>query len=472
MIRAADCRKVRPTALTQVSVRDIPAVDKVLCLEDVRLIRKNLGQEQTVAVIREAIDDLRRKILGGEIKEVEFDIHGWIGNRVDQIYQQQCSRKLRTVINATGVVLHTNLGRAPLAEKAIAAMQEAAGYTNVEIDLDSGTRSLRGGHTIDVLCRLTGAEDAVVVNNCAAATVLVLQALADGREVVISRGQLVEIGGGFRLPEVFGTAGVFLKEVGTTNRSYIRDYEQAVNELTGAILRVHRSNFHLSGFVAEPTIGELANHDAFSHLPVIDDLGSGLVTDLTGLQIHEPTVQASIDSGADVCLFSGDKLFGGPQCGIIVGKSKWLEPIKKHPMMRALRCDKTTLAGVGATAEIHLAKRAFTDIPIYRSISLSEIELRDRCASFVSMLPPSVGSKTKIVETTSRIGGGSLPHIELKSYGIGINDNSSEQLAQALRNGTPSVVGRQSDGVLLLDLRTVAIDQLGLLARSLERAMS
>lgn len=415
---------------------------------------------------------LRRQILAGDFEDQPTDLQEWIQSEVASLAAQRSSARLRKIINATGVILHTNLGRAPLAPSAIEAMQEAAGYSNVEIDLQSGQRSQRGANAIELLRELTGAEDAVVVNNCAAATVLVLQALADGREVVISRGQLIEIGGGFRLPEVFATAGVFLKEVGTTNKTYIRDYEQATNELTGAIIRVHRSNFHLSGFVAEPSIAELADHKAFSHLPVIDDLGSGLVTDLTTHGIQEPTVQASVRAGADVSLFSGDKLFGGPQSGIIVGKKRWLQAIKKHPMMRALRCDKITLAGIAATAEIHLAGKAFEEIPIFQAISQSSEAMLTKCENWLQSLPAYIQEKAEIVPAVSRIGGGSLPHVELASSAIAIKAPSTDELTQKLRIGQPSVVGRQAEGQLLLDLRTVAEPDLASLANCLERAMS
>lgn len=458
--------------MNKVSARDIPAVDKILSSPALRCLTERLGQEQTVHLIRKAVNELRASVLEGAIEEDPFDPFQWVVDRVVSLESHRSSSRLQKVINATGVILHTNLGRAPLAKSAIEAMTAASGYSNVEIDLHSGKRSQRGADAIKLLKQLTGAEDAVIVNNCAAATVLVLQALAGGKEVVISRGQLIEIGGGFRLPEVFSTAGVFLKEVGTTNKTYLRDYEQATHELTGAILRVHRSNFHLSGFVAEPTIEELSNHPAFEAFPVIDDLGSGLVTDLSAHGIQEPTVQQSVQSGADVSLFSGDKLFGGPQCGIIVGKPKWLKLIKKHPMMRALRCDKTTLAGVAATAEIHLAGRAFTELPIFQTLSISSEKMLKRCEQWVASLPETIRSRTEILRTNSRIGGGSLPHVELSSWAIAVNADSTDQVAHKLRSGKPSVVGRQADDQLLLDLRTVAEEDLQVLADCLVQALS
>ncbi len=339
------------------------------------------------------------------------------------------------------------------------------------MDLASGKRSRRGDRACRLLAELTGAEDAVVVNNCAAATMLVLQAIAGGREVIVSRGQLVEIGGGFRLPEVFTSAGVSLKEVGTTNRTYLRDYEQALSEQTGAIIRVHRSNFSLTGFVTEPAIEELVTIKRPADLPVIDDLGSGLVSDLSVFGIHEPTVLDSLSAGVDLCLFSGDKLFGGPQCGIIVGKRKWTERLRSCPLMRAMRIDKLTLAALEATTEIHLAGRALEQLPLFRMLGLQPHELERRCMALRAELG-ACGSRVTVARCVSTMGGGSLPGLEIPSYGLSLQTASTESLAGRLRCSKPAVHGRQTDRHLLLDLRTVLDHEIPMLGQRLADVLS
>ena len=293
-------------------------------------LRDNHTLAQITAWVRTAVQNCREQIL---LSPEAFDAAPtrWIIDRVLSESKADDGQRLQPVINATGVILHTNLGRSPMSDPAIAAADRASRYTNVELNLVSGRRSKRGERLMTLLAQLTGAEDALVVNNCAAATVLVLQAIAAGREVIVSRGQLVEIGGGFRLPDVFRAAGVTLREVGTTNRTYLQDYEAAVNDQTGAVIRVHRSNFHLSGFVTEPTIDELVQMERPDSVAVIDDLGSGSMVDLTPYGLQEPNVLDSIRSGADLSLFSGDKLFGGPQAGILVGKKPWIEKTASQP---------------------------------------------------------------------------------------------------------------------------------------------
>jgi L-seryl-tRNA(Ser) seleniumtransferase len=382
--------------------------------------------------------------------------------------------------NATGVLLHTNLGRAPLAELAVKRMCDTAGYTNLELDLGSGKRSRRGERVCRLLARLTGAEEALVVNNCAAATILVLQTLAAGREVIVSRGQLVEIGGGFRLPDVFLSAGVTLREVGTTNRTYATDYLAAINPITGAIIRVHHSNFMQSGFVTEPSIEELVALPKRSDIPVIDDVGSGCVVDLSTVGelrsngCREPVVQSSVAAGANLCLFSGDKLFGGPQCGIIVGQRKWIEPLRKSPMTRALRVDKVTLAALEATTEIHLAGKAFEQIPLYQMLARQPDAIQALCHSLAEQVCAALDttdSQIAVEPCSSQVGGGSMPGWEVPSYAIAIQVASSEQLAKALRQSSPSVLCRQSSNKVLLDLRTVVEQDIPEVARTLTRAL-
>ncbi len=310
------------------------------------MIRDQHGHRLVAEWTRAAIAECRRQLLDGP----SFETVSILEYVIDGVLRRQSldhGQSIRRVINATGIILHTNLGRSPLAEAAIERMNQAAHYASVELNLESGRRSKRGERVTSLLAQLTGAEDAVVVNNCAAATMLVLQTLAAGREVIVSRGQLVEIGGGFRLPDVFRASGVSLHEIGTTNRTYLKDYESAIGDQTAAIIRVHRSNFFQGGFVTEPTIGELVAVDRPESIPVIDDLGSGLVCDLSAFGIQEPTVIDSVNDGADLTLFSGDKLFGGPQAGIIIGRKRWIDPLRISPMMRAMRVEQTDAGRVG-----------------------------------------------------------------------------------------------------------------------------
>lgn len=452
------------------ALRSLPAVDEILRQPAMLALHEAHSHQQILGWVRQAVAQTRQSILDGQCPAADT-VMPTIVDSVDQLVRDESRRRLQPVINATGVLLHTNLGRSPLAAKAVSRMSEVASYTNLELDLASGKRSRRGERACELVAKLAGAEAAVVVNNCAASTILVLQAIAAGREVIISRGQLVEIGGGFRLPEVFESAGVTLREIGTTNRTYLRDYEQALGEHTGAIIRVHRSNFSQSGFVTEPDTGELVCLTRPADVPVIDDLGSGLVTDLTSVGIHEPTVQDSLRSGADLCLFSGDKLFGGPQCGIIVGKTPWIERIRKHPLMRALRTDKLTLAALEATAEIHLSGKAFDELPLFRMLASSADVVRSRCEAIVAKFGADSATRISVEACVSQIGGGSLPGVEVPSFAICLAPESSETLANALRHGNPAVLARQSDSQVILDLRTVAEEQLDSLVSRIRESL-
>ena len=320
-----------------------------------------------------------------------------------------------------------------------------------------------------LLAQLTGAEDALVVNNCAAATVLVLQAIASGREVIVSRGQLVEIGGGFRLPDVFCAAGVTLREVGTTNRTYLRDYEAAVNESTGAVIRVHRSNFHLSGFVAEPTIDEMVQMQRPKSVAVIDDLGSGSMIDLSAYGLQEPNVLDSIQSCADISLFSGDKLFGGPQAGILVGKTQWIEKLRRSPIMRAMRVDKLTLAALEATTEIHLAGNALTELPTLRMITTPAEVVRQRCESVLTQLNQQIA--IEIVSCEAQVGGGSIPGSSLPSFALKITGFPPHHLAHHMRDGRCAIQTRVTDESVMIDLRTVADHEVSDLAEGINTAI-
>ncbi len=364
----------------------------------------------------------------------------------------------RRVINATGVLLHTGLGRAPLAEAARRAVADAAGACQLEADPVSGDRSHRGFQVAGLLRALTGADDSLVVSNNAGATLLVLQALCRGREVIISRGQLVEIGGSFRLPEIFAAAGVTLKEVGTTNRTYLSDYEHAIGDGTVAILRVHASNYRIVGFTSEPSTDQLAVLAHDRGLLLFDDIGSGQLFPHQLLQpFGEPDFRSSLSSGADLVLGSGDKLLGGPQAGIILGRIPLIETLRRHPLARCLRIDKLSLAALHATLRIHSKSDVADALPLFRMISATLDELRSRAAAIATALGGLTNLTVDIVESAAEVGGGScagqpIPSVALK---LQFRDSNAEQSARQLRCGTLAVWGRTSENCVLLDLRSV-----------------
>jgi L-seryl-tRNA(Ser) seleniumtransferase len=345
------------------------------------------------------------------------------------------------VLNATGVIVHTNLGRAPLADEALAQVVEAArGYSNLELDLHEGSRGSRQDHVAAILRRLTGAEAALVVNNNAAAMLLALAALAAGREVIVSRGELIEIGDGFRIPDVLAQSGARLVEVGSTNRTRARDYEKAVRAETALILRVHQSNFRVVGFTELPRLEELAAVARRADVPLLDDLGSGVLVELSG----EPSARESLAAGADLVCFSGDKLLGGPQAGIVVGRGELIERLRRHPLQRAVRADKLTLAALEGTLRLYLD--APERIPVLRMLHEDTAAVRARAERLASLVDGTVE------ETVGRVGGGALPLAELPSFACAIE----ESLAAPLREGDPPVVGIVRDGKFLLDCRTLA----------------
>jgi L-seryl-tRNA(Ser) seleniumtransferase len=374
---------------------------------------------------------------------------------------------LRPVINATGVVIHTNLGRAPLSDDAVAAMAVvSSGYSNLEFDLEAGERGSRHSHLEAALSQLTGAEAAIAVNNNASALLLALSALAAGREVIVSRGQAVEIGGGFRIPDVMRQSGATLVEVGTTNRTYLRDYESAITDNTAAIMRVHTSNFRVVGFTAAPTLREMSRVAAEHNVLLLDDVGSGCLLDTTQFGLApEPTVGESLASGADLCLFSGDKLLGGPQAGIIAGQSELIDRLRHHPLARAVRLDKATIAGLHATLLHYLRGEALTQIPVWRMIATPIAEIERRARRWKRAIPGS-----KVIDGRSMIGGGSLPEESLPTKLLAISGDVTE-LAHRLRTGDPPVVARIEDGALLLDPRTVQPREDRALLAALKKAL-
>ena len=463
-------------------MRALPKVDELFLLPSLQSLLKEHSRPLVVESIRRAVDRRRQEILTGagtpENLPAERDHEKWVG-AVKEELAEILRPSLRPVINATGVVLHTNLGRAPLAPEALGHILETArGYSNLEFDLATGERGSRYEHVEGILCRLSGAESALVVNNNAGAVFLSLNTLAEGREVVVSRGQLVEIGGSFRIPDVMKKSGARLVEVGTTNRTHLRDYEQAINEKTALLLRVHTSNFRILGFTAEVPLRELAALGASKNLPVMDDLGSGCLIDLARFGLDpEPTVQEAVQAGADVVTFSGDKLLGGPQAGILVGKKHCLDPIKKNPLNRALRIDKLTLAGLESTLRFYLeGDEALNRLPAFRMLTGSLADLERRSKRFLKNLAKEIGAlcRLRLKDDSSQVGGGALPIQDLPTKVLALSSAklSAGDLEKRLRDGKTPVVVRIQENEVLLDLRTVAKEEEKILIKALKDGLA
>ena len=440
--------------------RLIPSIEQLRQRPSVQRLEAGYGRETTVQALREEAAALRQRLSGNtaavrDAAEAAERIEAGLASRL----AAALSPSLRPVINATGVIVHTNLGRAPLGRAAIERVAAVAGgYANLEYDLPAGRRGSRTVHASTLVTRLTGAEAAVVVNNNAAAVLLALAALAAGREVVISRGELVEIGGGFRVPDVLRQSGAILREVGTTNRTRAADYAAAIGDRTAILLRVHPSNFRIEGFTERPSLADVVGVGERFRIPVVEDLGSGCLRAVNGIE-GEPTVGESIAAGVAVCTFSGDKLLGGPQAGVIAGRRAQLELIRSHPLMRALRVDKLTYAALEATLRDHATGRAGESVPVIRMIedaAGTDGSARGR-ASIAARGNVTGWPGVRHAATEATIGGGSTPGVTLPSRALVIEvaDRSAAALAAALRNGTPPVIGRITDDRLLLDLRTV-----------------
>jgi L-seryl-tRNA(Ser) seleniumtransferase len=416
-----------------VRLRDLPSVDELARGSD-----DALAVEAARTVLARAREDIQAGADPGDLEE-----------RLQEELSAARSSRLRRVLNATGVVVHTNLGRAPLPEAALDRVREVGrGYSNLEYDLSAGTRGSRQDHVAGILRRLTGAEAALVVNNNAAAVLLALAALAEGRDVLVSRGELIEIGDGFRIPDVLARSGARLVEVGTTNRTRAADYEQAIRPETAVLLRVHQSNFRLVGFTELPSLAELAKVAQRHELPLVDDLGSGALSPSnTVLLSEEPSVRESLEAGADLVCFSGDKLLGGPQAGIVVGNAELVERLRRHPLQRAVRADKLTLAALEGTLALYLEpERALREVPVLRMALEDADAVRGRAVRLAEL------TGGEVEETVGRIGGGALPLAELPSFACAVE----EELAAPLRAGEPPVVGVVRDGRLLLDCRTLS----------------
>jgi L-seryl-tRNA(Ser) seleniumtransferase len=425
-----------------VRLRDLPSVDELI---------RYLDDPLAADAARKVLDQAREEIRAGAEP-------GDLGLRLRDELARTRRPRLRRVINATGVIVHTNLGRAPLAEEAIARVAEVArGYSNLEYDLSAGARGSRQDHVAEILRRLTGAEAALVVNNNAAAVLLALAALAEGGEVLVSRGELIEIGDGFRIPDVLARSGARLREVGTTNRTRTADYERAIGDETGLILRVHQSNFRVVGFTELPPLRRLAQVAQSHRLPLVDDLGSGVLRPSDTLSLgDEPSARESLAAGADLVTFSGDKLLGGPQAGIVVGRAELVEKLRRHPLQRALRADKLTLAALEGTLALYLD--APERIPVLRMLRDDGVRARaERLAALTG---------GTVEETVARVGGGALPLAELPSFACALE----EELAAPLRAGDPPAVGIVRDGRLLLDCRTLADDEIDEVARAVAAA--
>jgi L-seryl-tRNA(Ser) seleniumtransferase len=435
----------------QSDLRKLPSVDALLRRPELRDAQARVGREALAGLARRTLDAARAALLAGApapaLEELVAEVVAQATPLIDG--------PLVPVINATGVIIHTNLGRAPLAaDAAAAALELAQGYCNLEYDLAGGSRGSRDRHLEELLCAVTGAEAAFVVNNNAAALLLALSTVAAGREAIVSRGQAVEIGGGFRIPEVMRQSGVRLVEVGTTNRTYLRDYEQAIGPDTAALLRVHPSNFALVGFTHEVPIEELAALAAERGLCAIDDVGSGCLLDTRRYGLAaEPTVQGSVAAGAAIVCFSGDKLLGGPQAGLLVGRKVWIDALRRHPLARALRIDKVTLAALLATLRHYLRGDAETAIPVWRMIAAPLGSLAERAGRLAGLLGGEV------IAGRSTVGGGSLPGQTLDTCLVALPDRAPDALAARLRRARPAVVGRLQDDRLVLDPRTVLPEQ-------------
>ncbi len=420
---------------------------RVLADERVARYENLLGRNATRGAVEEALG--RARISG----DWPYDaIVGAVIGRLEVLRLQT----LTPAINATGILIHTNLGRAPLAPEALEAVARLArGYSNLEYDLETGERGSRHAHVSGLLNELTGAQDSLIVNNCAAAVLLVLDTFAKGREVVVARNELVEIGGGFRVPEVLERSGASLVEVGTTNRVYIEDFERALSPRTALLLRTHPSNYRIEGFTHETSARELAELGRRAGVPVAEDLGSGALADLRefGAQ-HERTVQEALADGMGLVTFSGDKLLGGPQAGVIVGRAPLMARLRNNPLLRALRVDKMTLAALGSTLLLHRSGLARERIPLYRMLAATLDELRARAQSYVESVANAI-----VVDSEAYAGGGALPQSRIASIAVAIPTGSPDELAARLRAGEPPIVARIDDGRMLFDLRTIAREE-------------
>ena len=432
--------------------RSLPSVDRLLNSVSAKPLLETYGRPLTLQAIRESLDLTRSSIQEGKNSVSEDEIL----ERANGLLRDWTAPSLVPVINATGVILHTNLGRAPLSNAARQAMNEASyAYSNLEYQLIKGSRGKREMHSEELLCQLTGAEAAMVVNNNAAAVLLVLTGLAKRKSVLISRSQLIEIGGGFRIPDVMKQSGAKLLEVGTTNRTHLRDFEEALDDRTALIMQAHHSNFRIIGFTTEPSLEELVKIGNEHNIPVVHDLGSGSLFDTIDFGLgHEPTIQESLAAGVSVVTFSGDKLLGGPQAGILIGKKTFIDKLRKHPLARAIRPDKLCLAALAATLRHYLLDEAIDEIPIWKMIAAGENELKKRASNWAQ----DIGFGD-VVQGKSTVGGGSLPEETLTTWLLSLSVKSPNAFAKKLRSWKVPIISRVEDDRVKLDPRTVLPEQ-------------
>ena len=456
----------------QASLRHVPSVDQLLRSDVARELREVVGLKRLTNIARAVTAEIRTLVRHGQVNG--DDAEGLLSEAIKRLQTSvhaEGEAGLKSVINATGVILHTNLGRAPLSPAAREAIAQATGYCTLEYDLASGSRGGRAARVESLLKHLTGAEDALVVNNCAAAALLILKVLAGDRETIVSRGELVEIGGDFRVPDVMASSGTRMVEVGTTNRTHLDDYQRAINADTRLIMRVHPSNYRIVGFASSPASAELATLAHEAGLVLYEDAGSGQLSDLRKYGVvDEPIVREIVESGVDVVSFSGDKLLGSAQAGLIVGKHAIISRLRKHPLYRALRSDKLRLAALEATLLSHQKDRAREEVPVIQMLSLSAEELEARARSLVESISQTE-LKLELVKGESAIGGGAGPTSTLPTTLVAISHpaRSAQEIEHQLRSYSPPIIARISEDRVLLDLRTVSPDELSILLEALKQ---
>lgn len=433
-------------------LRSLPSVDRILRSEDAISLQGTYGRSLLTQAIRESLDSARESVQAGKTSPSQVEIL----ERVGMLLEEWLTPSLVPVINATGVIIHTNLGRAPLSTAARRAIEDVSGgYSNLEYQVEKGSRGKREMHSESLLCRLTGAEAALVVNNNAAAVLLCLTGLAKRKAVLISRSQLIEIGGGFRVPDVMKQSGAKLVEVGTTNRTHLSDFEGAIDDRTALILVAHHSNFRIVGFTTEPSLDQLVELGQKHNLPVVHDLGSGSLFDTESFGLgHEPTIQESLRSGAEIVTFSGDKLLGGPQSGILLGKKPLINKLRRHPLARAVRPDKLCLAALTATLHHYLVNEALDEIPVWRMIAAKEEELKDRASKWASRV--GLG---EVIPGQSTVGGGTLPEETQPTWLLGLRVPKPNSFAKKLRACNVPIISQVSNDMVTLDPRTILPEQ-------------
>lgn len=453
----------------------LPKVDELLEHPEVKKALETMSRSVVVDAVRESVDQVRKKIIELSETDVEtfkIDIEAIVGRVMDTASKKE-SYHLRRVVNATGVVIHTNLGRSLIAREFSGHLGEiASAYSTLEFDIENGKRGSRYSHVEDIICELTGAEAALVVNNNAAAVMLVLSTLCQGREAIVSRGQMVEIGGSFRIPEVMRWSGADLVEIGTTNKTHLRDYEEAITENTGVLLKVHTSNYRILGFTKEVSVEELAPLAQAAGIPLVEDVGSGSLVDLSKYGLtKEPTVQEAVSAGADVVTFSGDKMLGGPQAGIIVGRKRWIEAMKANHLTRALRVDKMTLCTLEATLKLYRdEERAVRQIPTLKMLTMSLDEIDERVACLeASVRETCKDFDIKVINGDSEVGGGSMPLEKLPTRLLSVTHGklSANRLVEGLRSNETPVIARIEDNKVLFDPRTLMDDEFEIVAKAL-----